>query len=87
MDYNVQKIYDGLSIKNKRNELNKLLIKTDKLLDELLKKENIYNNPIVQNYNQNNTNNISESEMLSMIYSDVSLIKNKVLTLLVMETD
>jgi len=79
----MMKLYDALSLNDKRNELSSLLVKTCEIVNTLLKMEEIENNLKIKNYNINEDIKLSESDMYTYFYEDVWNIKNKLLTLLI----
>lgn len=78
-------LYKQLSLDNQRNEFSSLLLKIDKLLDELLIKNNISNNTQVKNYDLNKGLTMSERDMLTFFYEDLWNLKNKILALLILD--
>ena len=50
-------LYSKLDINDKRNEFSSLLKKTNELISEILKMNQIYNNTQIKNYDTNKNNN------------------------------
>ena len=79
----MMRLYDNLSLNDKRNELSSLFVKTSEIVNTLLKMENIENNLKIKNYDTNEDFNLSEENMYTYFYEDMWNIKNKLLTLLI----
>lgn len=80
-------LYKKLSNNEKRNELSSLLVKTDKLLDELLAREDIKMKIQSKNYDKLENIDMTEEDVLLFFYEDLWNIKNKVLTLLASKSE
>ncbi|MBR6690939.1 MAG: hypothetical protein IKL65_06360 [Bacilli bacterium] len=80
-------LYKKLSKNEKRNEFSSLLVKTDKLLDELLIKENIRMKMQSKNYDKIENMDMTEDDILLFFYEDVWNIKNKVLAILASKSE
>lgn len=84
MNSEMKLLYSKLSTNEKRNELSSLLVKLDKLIDQLSLQNNINNNSIsVKNYDSSTQVNQSEDEILTFFYDDVWKIKSKILSILI----
>lgn len=75
-------LFKNLDKDEKRNEFSSLIVKIDKLLDELLINKTSLNDK-VKNYDKNDDNNMSEEEMILFFYKDLWTIKNKILELII----
>lgn len=83
MNDEMKNLYLRLNTNEKRNEFSSLLVKLDKLINELIIQKNIdINLPNVKNYDSINQANQSEDDILMFFYDDVWKIKTKILTLL-----
>ena len=80
-------LYDHLSINDKRNEFSTLLEKTNQIVSELLKIEQINNDLQIKNYNTTTHSKFTESEMLTFLYEDLWNLKNRLLTFLIMKSE
>ena len=78
----MKELFKKLNVNEKRNEFSSLLLKTDKLLDQLLANNSIIKEK-TKNYNVND--DLSESETLLFFYEDLWNIKNKLLALLILK--
>lgn len=76
-------LYKKLSTNEKRNEFSSLFVKTDKLLDEVLKNKKLAINIQSKNYDKIDNKDMTEDEILTFFYEDLWNIKNKVLGLLI----
>lgn len=75
-------LYKKLNTNDKRNELSSLIIKLDKLVDELIKEKKVNNKfGLVKNYNTKTQILESEDDLLLFFYEDIWTIKNKILLL------
>ena len=79
----MMRLYDNLSLNDKRNELSSLFVKTSEIVNTLLKMENIENNLRIKNYDTNEDVRLSEDDMYTYFYEDMWNIKNKLLSLLI----
>jgi len=79
-------LYSKLDINDKRNEFSSLLKKTNELISEILKMNQIYNNTQIKNYDTNKNNNLTEDEMFTFFYEDLWNIKNRLLALLILNS-
>ena len=77
-------LFKKLNKDEKRNEFSSLLVKTDKLLEELLDRKTCLNAE-VKNYDQNLHKNMNEEEIILFFYEDLWTIKNKILELIIRE--
>ena len=75
-------LFKNLDKTEKRNEFSSLIVKIDKLLDELLINKTSLNDK-VKNYDKNDDNNMTEEEMILFFYEDLWSIKNKILELII----
>lgn len=82
----MMELYNKLSINEKRNEFSSLLEKTNQLIGELLKIEQIENNIDVKNYNKLNDSKLTEDEIFTFFYEDLWNVKNRLLTLLILKS-
>ena len=80
-------LYSKLNINDKRNEFSSLLEKTNQLIDELLKVEQIENNTQIKNYDTNEHKNLNEDEVFTFFYEDLWDIKNRLLALLILKSN
>lgn len=80
-------LYDKLSINEKRNEFSSLLEKTNQIVGELLKIENIENDLEIKNYNAVTDSLKTEGEMFTFLYEDLWNIKNRLLAFLILKSD
>lgn len=83
MENNMIDLYKQLSIDNQRNELSSLILKIDKLLDELMFKSNLPKFGQVKNFDISSNDGMSENDILAFFYEDLWIIKNKILALLI----
>lgn len=83
MNDSMLSLYKNLTLNDKRNEFSSLLLKTDKLLDQLMLnvKDNLTGE--VKNYNSIDNLNLTEDDIMLFFYEDLWNIKNKILTLIV----
>ena len=77
-------LYNQLNTNEKRNELNKLIMKLNGLIDQLLLSNGVDTTQFesIKNYDSSTQKIQSEDETLLFFYSDLWNLKNKVLTLL-----
>ena len=87
MEENMMDLYKQLSLANQRNEFSSLLMKIDDLISVLLSKKNLQDLTKIKNYDVNMGSNLSESDMLAFFYEDIWNLKNKILMLLVLESN
>ena len=87
MEENMMDLYKNLSLSNQRNELNLLLMKMDDMLNILIAKKDLQDTKKVKNYDINTDSNLSEKEMLVFFYEDIWNLKNKIISLLVSESN
>ena len=80
-------LYSKLDINDKRNEFSSLLEKTNQLIDELLKMEQIENDIKIKNYDSSKNSNLTEDEVFTFFYEDLWNIKNRLLTLLILNSN
>lgn len=85
MKDNMMELYRQLNLDNQRNEFSALLIKVDKLLDEILSNKKIPKNSEVKNYDVNKGVSMSEKDILAFFYEDLWNIKNKILSLMILD--
>ena len=84
MNSEMKLLYSKLSTNEKRNELSSLLVKLDKLIDQLSLQNKINNNSIsVKNYDSSIQATQTEDEILTFFYDDVWKIKSKILSILI----
>ena len=79
-------LYSQLNINEKRNEFSLLLEKTNELISELLKMDQIQNDMKIKNYNTMNDHTLNEDEIFTFFYEDLWNIKNRLLTLLILKS-
>lgn len=79
-------LYKELSINEKRNEFSSLLEKTNQLITELLRVEQIENNLDIKNYNALDDANKTEDEIFTFFYEDLWNVKNRLLTFLILKS-
>ena len=80
-------LYSKLDINDKRNEFSSLLEKTNELISEILKMHQIDNNTQIKNYDTNKNSNLTEDEMFTFFYEDLWNIKNRLLALLILNSN
>ena len=80
------KLYEQLNINEKRNEFSSLLEKTNQIISELLKMEQIENNLKIKNYNAMDDALMTEDEIFTFLYEDLWNIKNRLLTFLILKS-
>lgn len=83
MNNNMINLYKNLTLNDKRNEFSSLLLKTDKLLDQLMLNVKIDLTDEVKNYDSIDDLNLTEDDVMLFFYEDLWNIKNKILTLIV----
>ncbi len=79
-------LYSGLNINEKRNEFSSLLEKTNQLIGEVLKMEQIENDMKIKNYDAMSDYNLTEDEIFTFFYEDLWNIKNRLLALLILKS-
>ena len=79
-------LYKELSINEKRNEFSSLLEKTNQLITELLRVEQIENDLSIKNYNALDDANKTEDEIFTFFYEDLWNVKNRLLTFLILKS-
>ena len=79
-------LYKELSINEKRNEFSSLLEKTNQLITELLRVEQIENDLEIKNYNALDDANMTEDEIFTFFYEDLWNVKNRLLTFLILKS-
>lgn len=82
----MMQLYKELSINEKRNEFSSLLEKTNQLITELLRVEEIENDLNIKNYNALDDANLTEDEIFTFFYEDLWNIKNRLLTFLILKS-
>ena len=80
-------LYSKLDINDKRNEFSSLLEKTNQLIDELLRMEQIQNDSKIKNYDSNENKDLTEDEVFTFFYEDLWNIKNRLLSLLILKSN
>ena len=80
-------LYSQLDINEKRNEFSSLLEKTNELIGELLKMDDIQNDMKIKNYNAVDDQTLNEHEIFTFFYEDLWNIKNRLLTLLILKSN
>lgn len=84
MNDEMKVLYSKLSTKEKRNELSSLLVKLDKLIDQLALQNNADVKSIsVKNYDSSLQSKQTEDDVLTFFYDDIWKIKSKVLSILI----
>ena len=83
MSEEMKNSFKNIDKNDKRNEFSSLLVKTEKLLDELLYNNALLNYDEVKNYDKNIDSNMNEEDMLLFFYEDLWNIKNKILELII----
>ena len=83
MNNSMLSLYKNLTLNDKRNEFSSLLLKTDKLLDQLMLNVKGDLTGEVKNYNSIDNLNLTEDDIMLFFYEDLWNIKNKILTLIV----
>jgi len=88
MTYEMATLYKKLNTNEKRNELSSLIIKIDQLLNQVLVQNKIIDGQInkIKNYDSINQALDSEDDILLFFYDDLWKIKNKLLKLLVLNS-
>ena len=79
-------LYSKLDINDKRNEFSSLLEKTNELISEILKMEQILSDTKIKNYDTNKNSNLTEDEIFTFFYEDLWNIKNRLLALLILNS-
>ena len=82
----MMELYKELSINEKRNEFSSLLEKTNQLITELLRVEQIENDLDIKNYNALDDANLNEDEIFTFFYEDLWNVKNRLLTFLILKS-
>ena len=82
----MMELYKELSINEKRNEFSSLLEKTNQLITELLRVEQIENDLAIKNYNALDDANMTEDEIFTFFYEDLWNVKNRLLTFLILKS-
>ena len=82
----MMELYKELSINEKRNEFSSLLEKTNQLITELLREEQIENDLDIKNYNALDDANLTEDEIFTFFYEDLWNVKNRLLTFLILKS-
>ena len=82
----MMELYKELSINEKRNEFSSLLEKTNQLITELLRVEQIENDLEIKNYNALDDANMTEDEIFTFFYEDLWNVKNRLLTFLILKS-
>lgn len=84
MNEEMKLMYSKLSTNEKRNEFSSLLVKLDKLIDQLIMENQInLKFKSVKNYDSSVQSTQNEDELLTFFYDDVWRIKSKILAILV----
>ena len=79
-------LYSKFDINDKRNEFSSLLEKTNELISEILKMEQILSDTKIKNYDTNKNSNLTEDEIFTFFYEDLWNIKNRLLALLILNS-
>lgn len=79
-------LYSQLNMNEKRNEFSSLLEKTNQLISELLKMEQIENDMKIKNYDAMKDHSLNEDEIFTFFYEDLWNIKNRLLALLILKS-
>ena len=82
----MMELYKQLSINEKRNEFSSLLEKTNQLITELLRVEQIESDLEIKNYSALNDANKTEDEIFTFFYEDLWNVKNRLLTFLILKS-
>lgn len=82
----MMKLYEQLNINEKRNEFSSLLEKTNQIISELLRMEQIENDIKIKNYNALDDVLMSEDEVFTFLYEDLWNIKNRLLSFLILKS-
>ena len=82
----MMRLYNELSINDKRNEFSSLLEKTNQIVSELLKIEQIPSDLTIKNYNSSSDSKLTEGEMYTFLYEDLWNLKNRLLTFLILKS-
>ena len=77
-------LYSQLSTNEKRNEFSSLLEKTNELISELLRMNQIQNDMKIKNYDAMTDHDLTEDQIFTFFYEDLWNIKNRLLTLLIL---
>ena len=83
----MMKLYDELNINEKRNEFSSLLEKTNQLIGELLKMEQIESDLTIKNYDVLDNAMMNESQAFTFFYEDLWNIKNRLLSFLILKSN
>lgn len=79
-------LYTGLNINEKRNEFSSLLEKTNQLIGEILKMDQIESDMKIKNYDAMEDYDLTEDEIFTFFYEDLWNIKNRLLALLILKS-
>ena len=82
----MMKLYEQLNINEKRNEFSSLLEKTNQIIGELLRMEQIENDLKIKNYNALDNALMTEDEVFTFLYEDLWNIKNRLLSFLILKS-
>lgn len=82
----MMELYKELSINEKRNEFSSLLEKTNQIITELLRVEQIKNDLDIKNYNALDDSKLTEDEIFAFFYEDLWNVKNRLLTFLILKS-
>ena len=82
----MMRLYNELSINDNRNEFSSLLEKTNQIVSELLKIEQIPSDLTIKNYNSSSDSKLTEGEMYTFLYEDLWNLKNRLLTFLILKS-
>lgn len=82
----MMQLYKELNINEKRNEFSSLLEKTNQLITELLRVEQIESDLEIKNYNALNDAGLTEDEIFTFFYEDLWNVKNRLLTFLILKS-
>ena len=82
----MMELYKQLNINEKRNEFSSLLEKTNQLITELLKVEQIESDLDIKNYNALDDADLTEDEIFTFLYQDFWNVKNRILTFLILKS-
>lgn len=84
MTDDMKELYKKLNTNEKRNELSSLILKLDKIVDQLIEQNKLDSNNFekTKNYDSSNQSLYTEDDMLLFFYDDIWKIKSKILLLL-----
>ncbi len=80
-------LYSQLNTNEKRNEFSSLLEKTNQIISELLRMEQIESDLKIKNYNSLDNALMTEDEIFTFFYEDLWNIKNRLLSFFILKSN